>query len=81
MDNASDHWTEMAMVGWVQGFLSGLSMREVELGFDIDPIDYHSIVAWLDNHCRAHPLDNLWVSSLRLDEDLQRKSVGLATKG
>lgn len=77
LENASIHWTEAGYVSWVQGFLSGLSTE----GPPREPPGLASIEAWLDNHCRAHPLDDLWRSTLDLDFDLLRRHRGLPEKG
>jgi hypothetical protein len=68
---------EGSYVSWVQGFLVGISFGEKE-HHSIDPA---SLRAWLDNHCRAHPLDDLLRSAMDLDLDLLRHARGLPEKG
>jgi len=68
---------------WVFGFLSGAN-----LGF-LDPAnktvtpyapdflkgrDFDSVVAWIDNYCSAHPLDEIATAAIALLAELRSKT-------
>jgi hypothetical protein len=46
---------------WVLGFLSGVGFQGTES--DINPLnnltDAQGVLAWIDNYCHAHPLEDL----------------------
>lgn len=57
---------------WVSGYLSG-----VFLSLEFDPLkntDGPAILGWLDNYCRAHPLDTISQASGKLAVELIRRS-------
>jgi len=45
---------------WVVGFLTGIGYEGIRQG-DNPPagIDVNGVWAWVDNYCRAHPLDQI----------------------
>jgi hypothetical protein len=44
-------------LAWLTGFLSGASvMKERDV---LGPVDGDSLMAWVDKHCAAYPLDRL----------------------
>jgi hypothetical protein len=58
-------------IPWLQGYLSGLSaalQRDVLQGTDRD-----AVVAWMDNYCRAHPLDKVADGAMRLFIELDKR--------
>jgi hypothetical protein len=51
---------------WVLGFMSGAaSALDRDL---LDGLDSEAILGWMDNYCRAHPLDKIAVGATRLLE-------------
>jgi hypothetical protein len=58
--------------GWVLGYLSGLasaSQRDV-----LAPVDADSIALWMDNYCRAHPLDHVEFAARTLFDELSARA-------
>ena len=44
---------------WVVGYLSGVGAVDVA-GYDpLNGMDAEGVFAWIDNYCRAHPLDKI----------------------
>ena len=78
-------WTEQrrtnsvlsaAYLTWVLGFLSGVNMETViSKGPDfLENVDKGAIAGWLDNYCRAQPLDDLNTATALLFETLYKKA-------
>jgi hypothetical protein len=45
--------------GWVLGFLSGVGFMGGGVTNPLRGLDADAVAGWLDNHCKAHPLENL----------------------
>ena len=62
---------------WIQGFISSYN-QFVYTGRNPDGIfgsvDSKSIAAWMDNYCRAKPLDTVYQGTLVLVEELKRRA-------
>ena len=59
----------------VVGFLSG--MAEMQSGSDfLQGLDPNAVYIWLDNHCRAHPLDNVATALNKLADERGVKRGG-----
>jgi hypothetical protein len=44
---------------WAEGFLSGVGWLHTD-GIDpLNGLDANAVLAWLDNYCAAHPLDQI----------------------
>ena len=60
---------------WVLGFITAFNRyalvtdRNVALGTNAD-----GMVAWIDNYCRAHPLDSIATTAENLTGELQARS-------
>ena len=57
---------------WLVGFISGLNVsgeRDMIGGGDFD-----SIVAWMDDRCRATPSDRIGIAALDLGMDLAKRA-------
>ena len=50
------------MQGWVLGFVSGANASRNSDDFLVDP-DGPGLLAWIDNYCPQHPLENLFTAS------------------
>jgi hypothetical protein len=44
---------------WVAGFLSGMGYAGKQGGEPFHGVDNDGIFAWIDNYCRAHPIERL----------------------
>jgi hypothetical protein len=47
---------------WVFGFLTGVGSAGVYLPSKVNPlqgVDANAVLAWMDNYCQAHPLENV----------------------
>jgi hypothetical protein len=52
----------LVYASWVIGYLSGVNQGVVTLvkkDILVDQ-DVHALLAWIDNHCRANPLDKIY---------------------
>ena len=55
-------------LNWILGFLSGrASSTQVDL---LANVDGPSVKLWVDNYCRANPLDDLVKASYSLEREL-----------
>jgi len=63
----------MGLASWTLGFLSGLNVKPDEVDFLV-PTDTNAIWAWIDNYCRAHPLDTVIVAAHELSDELRRRA-------
>lgn len=70
-DLRHDDIRKAAVLNWVLGFLSG---RAMDSGRDVLAMtDQASISAWLDNYCRANPLESVVTASFELERELDRR--------
>jgi hypothetical protein len=67
------------MGAWVMGYLTGVNTASTHRG---DPdfllrtnIDGPAAWAWIDNYCRANPLDNLFNASQALELELKQRAI------
>lgn len=74
-----EHLQVYVYASWVQGFLIGANLADSKSY--PNPPDGDAISLWLDNHCRAHPLDELVQAALALSLDLYRRARGVPEKG
>lgn len=45
---------------WILGFLSGVGLTGFETGISpLNGVDAEGVFAWVDNYCRAHPLEEV----------------------
>ena len=59
---------------WIFGFLTAYNMYLVKRGTTISAgTDASGPIGWVDNYCRAHPLDSIFDAAVRLVEELQRR--------
>jgi len=58
---------------WVAGYLSGSNVEadhpDVLVGTDFD-----GLMAWIDNYCRANPLDLVGTAALKLFDELKSRA-------
>jgi hypothetical protein len=76
IQNSCGTWTQMrntqqaqAYEYWVLGFLSGANFHEGNTDF-LQGLDINAAKAWMDNYCRAKPLDTLTVAMVALMQEL-----------
>ena len=55
------------------GYISSANMYEPNTPDFIQGTDYNAIIAWMDNYCRAHPLDRIDIAALALVGELLAK--------
>ena len=62
---------------WIQGFISSYN-HYVKTGQNQNGIfgsaDGKSIAAWMDNYCRANPLDSVYMGTIVLVDELKRRA-------
>jgi hypothetical protein len=65
---------------WVLGFLSGMNMRANVDGVATtsDPIkqlDYQAALVWMDNYCKAHPIEKIGNAAAALMLELEHRQA------
>jgi len=61
------------MAQWVAGFLSGLNTEATGKDFLVGT-DFDAVMGWVDNYCRAQPLDPLVTAAAKLRNELQSRA-------
>lgn len=65
---------EDTLVGWVQGFLSGWNAHRIMLHEEVISLpDNAAIAAFVDMHCREHPLSSIYEASVALLREVLRR--------
>lgn len=71
MDRQTDQLVGLGDIAWLMGFMSGLA---VGTGADIlADTDGNSLALWMDNYCRAHPLDKVGTGAVDLAIELRSR--------
>jgi hypothetical protein len=52
---------ERFLINWALGFLSGAAVYSQSLN-PLERLDSDAVLYWIDNYCRAHPLDQFGVA-------------------
>jgi hypothetical protein len=60
---------------WVAGYLSGSNM-DTNHPDALVGADFQGLVGWIDNYCRANPLDPLVIAAWKLFRELQSRANG-----
>jgi len=72
-----DQYTELAITGWLVGFMSGLNSMYWLKTNKVDPLNKvnsaDQIYLWVDNYCQKNPLSNLSVGGAELLLELIKK--------
>jgi hypothetical protein len=58
---------------WVAGYLSGRNMEFLDPDALVGT-DHDALMAWIDNYCRANPLDRVGTASFKLFDELRSRS-------
>ena len=58
IDRRTASRTELADESWILGFLSGVGYEGAGLS-PLNDVDAKDVFGWMDNYCRAHPLDDI----------------------
>ena len=53
---------DLALKKWVLGFLSGVGFVGSPNLDPLNHLDANAVFHWMDNYCRAHPLDGIFVA-------------------
>lgn len=64
----------LADVSWLNGFLSGYNVWSPEPGTATSATDMRGMVAWIDNYCRAHPLETVGTAATVLVYTLRERA-------
>jgi hypothetical protein len=67
----------ISMAGWTLGFVSGENLMGMSSNLPdfLQGTDASAVWSWLDNYCRANPLDNLGIASDKLVRELLRRKA------
>ena len=57
---------------WVAGYLSGMNVESDAPNF-LAGTDFDGLVAWIDNYCRANPLDAIANAAIALKNALKAR--------
>lgn len=77
------NWTEnrgdrghrtQALEGWVLGYLTAYNAYADETGSVETSVNATAVLGWVDNYCRANPLDTLMTATLKLIRELEARS-------
>jgi hypothetical protein len=63
---------------WVVGFVSGANLFGENDIIESTGVDYYALTSWMDNYCKAHPLDKIQWAAAKLVVELREKA---ATRG
>lgn len=66
---------EPILQGWVLGYVSGMNGVRVNTGRNdmLDGMNGAQLVAWMDNYCAGHPLDDVPAAANALVDELSRR--------
>lgn len=73
-----DEMQQYHYLAWLNGYLSAVNKYETRVpiykgAFDIKAgQDPEGLMLWLENYCRAYPLDNFFQAVLKLQLELQK---------
>ena len=84
LQNSCETWTEVrrtrqtqtsqALEFWVTGFLSGANVfDDTDINF-LKGMDSNAIYAWIDNYCKANPLERLPDAAYALTRELKDRA-------
>jgi hypothetical protein len=63
INRKKDAYSELAITGWLAGYMSGLSQMHALNGRKDDPLkkatSADQIFLWMDNYCQKNPLNDL----------------------
>jgi hypothetical protein len=75
-ERATDTQRVQLWKGWLLGFLSGANIWDSNADFLLtQKLDAAALYAWMDNYCRAHPLDTVYFAAIKLVVELQSRST------
>jgi len=61
---------------WVVGFVSGANMFTENDIIDRPEVDYAALMAWMDNYCKANPLEGVPTGANVLAKELLARAKG-----
>lgn len=66
-------WSSLVNASWLNGFLSAYNVYGPGQSRDIKQgIDFHRVVAWVDQYCEAHPEKKAVEAALELVKELRQ---------
>lgn len=60
--------------GWVLGFITGLNAFGRNSGNIAPGTTASGLLGWIDNYCKANPLDSVTTAGFKLADELTRRS-------
>ncbi|WP_087129153.1 hypothetical protein [Caballeronia concitans] len=69
---SSNAFEQGAAQGWFMGYMTCMARATTNIDL-LSPVDAPSIMAWVDNYCRANPLDKLSDAGVKLGSALIRR--------
>lgn len=65
---------EQGQEGWVMGFISGLNAFGPNNGDIARGAKAEGLLGWVDNYCKANPLDSVTTAGFALANELKRRA-------
>ena len=57
---------------WILGYLSGAADNASDRVNPLERLDYFAITSWMDNYCKAHPLDDMLKAARSFEKEHPR---------
>lgn len=80
-DDSCATWTinrsltgHQTLEGWVLGLISGLNAYGPNNGNIAPGVAAAGLLGWVDNYCKANPLDSVSTAGIKLGDELKRRS-------
>lgn len=73
LSRSSNGFEETAVQGWLMGYMTGLATATTSIDL-LASTDAPSVMAWVDNYCRANPLNKITDAGVKLGDVLLKRS-------
>ena len=73
-DRSKPGFHNQASEGWVLGFVSGLNAFGPNSGNVAPGTNASGLLGWVDNYCKANPLDPVTSAGFKLVQELKRRT-------
>jgi hypothetical protein len=75
LDRAENKIPAVAEESWVTGYVTAFNNYASETGNVSAGANITALSVWIDDYCKAHPLDSLFQASNALIKELQKKNA------
>ena len=74
LERAKPDFHNQEYEGWILGFITGLNAFGPNNGNIAPGTNAAGLIGWVDNYCRANPLDAVTTAGFKLADELQRRA-------